>query len=155
MKVYLIIIAVLILLGAAALFAYTPQRELKNVPPAATIIYYYPKVNVYYDTLKKDYLYLDKNTGTWQENEQLPEDLNEDLDTQVVLQNPEQPVWRNNEQHRLIYAVSLYATPSDLKEEPAEKSASNKKAASDDTDASEKKESGIKKFFRKIFKPES
>ena len=158
MKAYLIIITALVL-GTAVFLGFSTRKEPKKqtvvgdtVYLSDTVYYYYPKANVYYSVVKGDYFFLDNDGKTWLENKQLTEDQKKGLDTKVLLRNPVQPVWRDNEQHRIIYAVALYASPADLKEEPVKGHDSKKGKATIKASSERNKETGIKKFFKKIFK---
>jgi hypothetical protein len=128
----------------------------KEQPPVAENLsprnfYYYPAANVYYDPTRHHYIFLDSTAKTWKESNELPDSIKNSLDKNVVLNNITPPVWKNNEQHRMVYAASLYANATDFKEKPV------KKEPVPDKDTAEKKEDqqkekGIKGFFKKLFK---
>lgn len=122
-------------------------------------VYYYPKANVYFDTKMQEYFYFDSVGMTWQENKNLPDSIRGRLEKNVVLDKEVPPVWKNNEQHRLVYSATLYATKEDFKEKEPEPIASTSpdsqktgpQANSGDAEPGTEKESGLKRFFRKLF----
>jgi hypothetical protein len=74
----------------------------------------------------------------------------------AILINPTLPVWKSNAHHKMIYSAALYATASDFKKAPP-KPAPVKVAKTENSQKAEgakeqKKESGIQRFFKKLFK---
>src|SRR5215218_7557781 len=103
-----------ILFFSLILFACGNGEEEKKTP--ATLppqYYYYPRANVYFDSANKDYLFAANDGTSWQTAKQIPNIVQGLMDKSVFISNPPQPVWKDNEQHRLIYSAVLYATPED------------------------------------------
>ncbi|HYO22969.1 MAG TPA: hypothetical protein VER36_11235, partial [Flavisolibacter sp.] len=65
----------------------------------------------------------------------------------VLLDTFQQPVWKDNEIHRLVYSAALYASPRDTVEEP--EPVVQRPASSEPEVKKEKK--GLRKFLDKIF----
>jgi hypothetical protein len=122
-------------------------------------VYFYPKANVYFDTKEQEYLFFDSIGMSWQENKNLPDSIRGRLEKNVVLEKEVPPVWKNNEQHRLVYSATLYATKQDLEEKEPEPIASassdspksGQQAGTAGADPEPQKESGLKRFFKKLF----
>ncbi|MDQ3278047.1 MAG: hypothetical protein M3Q06_06960 [Bacteroidota bacterium] len=114
--------------------------------------YYFPKANVYVDSANRAYLFLANDGKTWQSAKQIPAAMQALMDKSVLIQNPAQPVWENNENHRLVYSALLYATASDTtkKEAPKSKIVSSK-SEEDSVKEAAKDRKGLRKFFDKIF----
>jgi hypothetical protein len=111
--------------------------------------YFYPKANVYFDTVNKDYIFLGSDGATWTSGKQIPAAMHSMMDKSVLLDTFSQPVWRDNENHRLIYSAVLYATPADTieKEEPP---LVLQPPVNPDSDKKKEKK-GLRKFLDKIF----
>jgi len=120
---------------------------------------YYPRVNIYYDIDEKYYLVFDSAQDAWQQKNNLSSEENNLLSKKVVITNPSQPVYKDNDNHRLIYGTVLYSSSEELRQkfiEDSLKVASAKKAKpirKVDTvaEAEKKPKRGLKKFFDKIF----
>ncbi|MCW3108261.1 MAG: hypothetical protein JWQ09_2767 [Segetibacter sp.] len=71
--------------------------------------YYYPDKNVYYDPVKKDFWYSLNGTKSWSKftnaNNVEPATLGE----KVVIYSSKADVYRDNENHRKLYAGRLYS----------------------------------------------
>jgi len=112
--------------------------------------YYYPRANVYFDSANKDYVFLANDGKTWQTAKQIPNIVQGLMDKSVLITNPSQPVWKDNEKHKLVYSALLYVTSADTleKKEPPKPVAT----APVDTAATEKKEhKGVRKMLDKFF----
>jgi hypothetical protein len=150
-----LLIGVLILTGA--ILAFSPKKEnhfLKSDKPAkAHTYYYYPKANFYYDSTAAIYVCWDSATAEWKNTDKLPVQQ-VDLGKRVRIGESLGPVWKENQNHRLIYSVSLYSEPKDFKkkEKAPVVTVSEKSDTVDELDKTEKK-SGVKKFFERIFPP--
>lgn len=114
--------------------------------------YYFPRANVYVDSANKDYLFLANDGKTWQTAKQIPAAMQVMMDKSVLIEKPTQPVWQDNENHRLVYSALLYATASDTtrKAPPKPKEAASKPAADSAKEAG-KERKGLRKFFDKLF----
>lgn len=113
--------------------------------------YYYPKANFYYDSTAGNYICWDSSTTSWRSTEELP--VQEvDLGKRVRIGEAVAPVWKENQNHRLIYSVSLYSEPEDFKkkEKPVVESHKLDSIFQEEKDG---KKSGVKKFFERIFPP--
>jgi hypothetical protein len=136
----------------------------KSGNPAATAVqsstfYYYPKVNIYYDVARETYIYLGNDGKTWESAKQVTDKLTTGMGKKAVLTNPPLPVWKNNEQHRLVYSTSLYASAKDFKKNPPKAKTRGNQAAVNtekaEPEKAAKKESGIERFFKRLFKKKS
>ena len=150
-----IILGVVILLGA--ILALSPKNDNKLLrsdrPIELHTYYYYPKANFYYDSTTGDYVCWDSSLNEWKSTDKLPVQQ-EDLGKRVRIGEVAAPVWIENENHRLIYSVSLYSDANDFKkkEKPAVKDTVRSDTTTTDAEKVDKK-SGVKKFFEKIFPP--
>jgi len=153
-----------VLIGAmviiAALVGFSPREEKMSIssdrPPTSKRVsvaphtyYYYPKANFYYDSTNGNYIGWDSTEASWKETDKLPVQV--DMGKTVRIGPSSEPVWKENEQHRLIYSVSLYGAPEDFKK--PEKIQPRQKPKSDSTVKPEKKKTGVGKFFNRIFSP--
>lgn len=127
-----------------------PVKKVEALPPR---YYYYPRANVYFDSANKDYLFLANDGVTWQTAKQIPNIVQGLMDKSVFIQSPAEPVWKDNEKHKLVYSALLYATPSDTMEKkpPPKPVVSRPEKKIDSTTVTEKKRSGIGRFIDKIF----
>ncbi len=78
----------------------------------------------------------------------------------MVLEKPEQPVWKSNEQHKMIYAASLYTSKQEyqkkfyedsIKSLPKKTVAAIKDTAVIQEDDVKKTKTGVGKFLERIF----
>ena len=151
-----VIVAVVVLLGAIFAFSSRKQNNLikgdrPNVRPHT--YYYYPKANFYYDSTAGNYVCWDSATTEWKTTDQLP--VQEvDLGKRVRIGESTTPIWEENQDHRLIYSVSLYSDPKDFKkkEKPVVTTSKEKPDTLTAQEQAEKK-SGVKKLFERIFPP--
>ena len=153
MKIVLkIIVGVVILLGA--ILALSPKKESKllqsNRPIEVHTYYYYPKANFYYDSTAGNYVCWDSAASEWKTTDKLPVQQ-EDLGKRVRIGDLAAPVWRENENHRLIYSVSLYSDAKDFKKKEKPVVKDTLKSDTLTTEEKVEKKSGVKKFFEKIF----
>lgn len=143
----------LVLLFSFLLFACGNGEEKKKTPaPVPPQYYYYPRANVYFDSANKEYIFLATDGITWQTAKQIPNVVQGLMDKSVLIPNPPQPVWKDNEQHKLIYSSVLYVTPEDTiaKKEPPPPPPTAK--TTDTVAEKEKRErKGFRKFVDKIF----
>jgi hypothetical protein len=93
------------------------SAEEEALPPQ---YYYYPRANVYFDSANKNYLFSGSNDTSWQSAKQIPAVVQALMDKHVFIRNPADPVWLENENHKLVYSSLLYATANDtvLKKTP-------------------------------------
>ena len=148
-------VGVLVLLGAV--FAFSSRKQINAIkgdrPPVTPhTYYYYPKANFYYDSTAGNYICWDSGATEWKITDKLP--VQEvDLGKRVRLGESTKPIWQENQDHRLIYSVSLYSVPKDFKKkEKPVVTAPKQQDTLSQLEKSEKK-SGVKKFFEKIFPP--
>lgn len=117
-------------------------------PPPSPKFYFYPKANVYFDSVNKEYIFLGNDGKSWQSEKQIPAAMQALMDKNVLIDTPPQPVWKDNERHKLIYSAVLYASPSDTQMvkplTPVVKEALPKTEV-------KKEKKGLGKFFNKIF----
>lgn len=125
-----------------------PQKTA-SLPPQ---YYYYPRANVYFDSANKQYVFLTADSSSWQSSAQVPAVVKSLMDKGVLIEHPSHPVWKDNDKHRLVYSALLYATPNDTieKVEPPQPVADTPVKAPEESKP-EKKRSGIRRFFDKIF----
>lgn len=150
MKLFLVIIVSLGLVASSG----CSKKTTPQVTEVGQTYYFYPKANVYFDTTAGNYIFQGVD-GSWQTNAKLPTDKQSLLEKNIIINNPELPVWKNNDAHQLLYSAALYSTTADFKEEI--KIAVNKKEAVADEKIDEKEKdketkTGLGKFFNKIFK---
>lgn len=96
-------------------FACNNNKAAKKVvaPPPPPKFYFYPKANVYFDSVNKDFVYLSNDGKTWEVQKQIPAAVHAMMDKNVLIDTPATPVWKDNERHKLIYSALLYASPAD------------------------------------------
>jgi hypothetical protein len=133
------------------------QTELKSeegstLPPQ---YFYYPRANIYFDSANKNYFFQGSDSLSWQTARQIPAVMLALMDKGVLVQNPPDPVWKDNETHRLVYSAVLYATPGDTVVQkklvkPVRKVDSTK-AAADSAPVVLKERKGFGKLIDKIF----
>jgi hypothetical protein len=151
-----VIVGVVIVLGAVFAFSSRKQIDLiKGDRPLVTphTYYYYPKANFYYDSTAGNYVCWDSAATEWKTTDKLP--VQEvDLGKRVRIGESTNPIWLDNQDHRLIYSVSLYSEPKDFKTK-AKPVVTTPKQQPDTVSelAKSEKKSGVRKFFEKIFPP--
>lgn len=139
---------------AAVIVGFATRQSPKKVTPSTYSFYYYPKANVYFNTTENNYIFPDEN-GNWKVAKDLPQTKSYVLDKKVDMNSSSIDIWKENEKHRMVHAVSLYASESDLKQPPVERYSPAPAASKSDTISRKeepKKQDGIKGFFKKIFK---
>lgn len=149
-----VLITIVLLLGVIFMISNRRgERLIKSDRPVAPhTYYYYPKANFYYDSTAGNYICWDSSATEWKNTDQLPvQQL--DLGKRVRIGESLNPVWKDNQQHRLIYSVSLYSEPEDFKKKKVPVSNSDKKTDSALSEEKDEKKSGVKKFFERIFPP--
>lgn len=123
------------------------EQKLAKLQPQ---FFYFPRANVYFDSANKEYIFLANDSTGWQTAKQIPNVMQGLMDKSAYIQNPPQPVWADNEKHKLVYSALLYATAQDtVAKKPVPKPVAPLPVA--DTLAKEKKRKGIKKLVDKIF----
>ena len=126
------------------------DNKAENTVPAAPPppkYFYYPKANVYFDTVNKDYLFLGGD-GKWVTEKQIPAVVQAMMDKHVLLDTFSQPVWKDNENHRLVYSAALYASPKDTVDEVPEPVVL--KPATPEPEVKKEKK-GLRRFLDKLF----
>lgn len=122
------------------------QKPVKLQPQ----YFYFPRANVYFDSANKAYVFLANDSTGWQMAKQIPNVMQGLMDKSAYIQNPPEPVWTDNEKHKLIYSALLYATAQDtVMKKVVPKPVAPPPVA--DTLAKERKRKGIKKLVDKIF----
>jgi hypothetical protein len=146
-----VLIGVMLLILGLVVFAPKDEKIflIQNRPALPHTYYYYPKANFYYDSTDSQYILWDSTKAGWTETNELP--LQEDdLGKKVRLGHAAEPVWKENQQHRLIYSVSLYSDPEDFKT-PKKVEAEKPNVAGEPEEV--QKKTGLKKFIERIFPP--
>lgn len=135
------------------LYACTGGEKKADAEPARLTpqYFYYPRANVYFDTANKEYLFLGSDTSNWQMAKQIPAVVQALMDKNVFIQNPATPVWKDNDNHRLVYSALLYATANDTTERKVQKPVIRQKTGIDSSKLARKERKGIRRFFDKIF----
>ena len=116
-------------------------------PAPSPKYYFFPKANVYFDSVNKDYLFLTNESKTWSTAKQIPDVMQSMMDKSVLIDSPSSPVWKDNQNHKLVYSALLYASPNDTVENKAPPTV--QKPVSPEPVKKEKK--GLRKFLDKIF----
>lgn len=140
----------IVIIGGAYL-SLTPGKQKISKEYRPHVYYYYPKANMYYDSTEDTYINWDSVEHDWKISSNLPVNAGE-IGRSVKIDHPADPVWSDNSNHRMIYAVSLYTSKKDLKKE--QKNDGRVAVRTVDKQASaekEKKRSGIRKFFDRLF----
>lgn len=126
------------------------KNEPATAPPPPPKYYYYPKANVYFDTVNKDYIFLGSDGATWTSGKEIPAAMQTMMDKSVLLDTFSQPVWKDNQNHRLIYSAVLYRSPNDtVEKKPAP--VVQKPMVTTDSAEKKKEKKGLRKFLDKIF----
>jgi hypothetical protein len=126
-----------------------PEKKVKG-----NYYYYFPQANVYFDSVSKSYSYQNQKNEGWHTDVNIPDSIRFLMNKKVLLGKRPEPVWKENEHDRLVYAISLYAKPEDFKEKKVEPPLPAPIAVKDSAEAREEPaqhESKIKRFFRKLF----
>lgn len=124
------------------------DKAVAKLPPQ---YYYYPKANVYFDSANKEYLFVSGDSANWQMAKQIPAVVLALMDKHVAIQGPADPVWKDNENHKLVYSALLYATANDtMARKPIPKPVKQKTAV-DSSKLVKKERKGIRRFLDKIF----
>jgi len=151
---------VILVMAAVGYFAYSALKPSKK-PGLLGLgkVYYYPKVNIYYDVASSQYVYFDSSKKSWGQSKNFSEEQKLSLGEKAIIAKPSSPVWKNNTSDRIIYSVNLYGSTNDLKQKFYADSINSlpkvvvtpvKKEEEEKTE--EKPKAGLKKFFEKIFK---
>jgi hypothetical protein len=155
MKTKLLQFGLLGLMFAAVIVGFSNGRpsNSKKSSPDIYSFFYYPKPNIYYNRDTREYAYVNPE-GNWQTSKNLPYAVSLESEKKVALTGNYSEIWKNNEQHRMVYAASLYASASDL-QQPAAKARPLQATAPkivNEKKEDEKKQPGLKRFLKKIFK---
>lgn len=138
-------------------FTSTSTQQVNDKTTAKGNFVYYPKANVYFNKTDGSYTFLDEGGRVWQTTKSLPEAVQTGLDKNISLGVISQPVWQNNQQHRMVGAVALYAAADDFKEKPKPvieqkpKAVMPKSTTNEPAVAEVETEKKVKGFFRRLF----
>jgi hypothetical protein len=72
----------------------------------------------------------------------------------VLLNHPQKPLWKNNEQDRLLYSVALHTSPQEYQNKfylDSINSLPKKEVTKEESDIEEKEKTGFGKFLQKVF----
>ena len=141
------------LMFAAVIVGFATRQTPKKATPSSYSFYYYPKANVYFNKTENNYIFPGEN-GNWEVAKDLPQKRSYILDKKVDLNSATIDIWKENEKHRMVYAVALYAAESDLKQPPEKYTPppASRKENTEEEKKESKKDQGLKGFFKKIFK---
>jgi hypothetical protein len=158
-------ILVLLVMGILGYIGYSANKPEKTASPKASVVYYYPKANVYYDVATGHYIYFDEKARTWKNNKSFSEEQKLSLGERAIINKPPDPIWKNNDADRLLYSAKLYAATRNYQQlfredslkslpkamattPPVIKKVKPEKVEKD----SVKQKSGIVRFFERLFK---
>jgi len=152
-----VLLGVVILVVAILGFASKKEKSflssaIPGKPNPAHVYYYYPKANFYYDSTGDKYICLDSSVGDWKSNDKLPVQTN-DMGKSVRIGEVSEPVWMENQHHRLIYSVSLYSASNDFKKEEKPEEIQQEKSLIVIEAQKVEKKKGVRKFLQRIFPP--
>lgn len=127
-----------------------------NINKAQSSFYYYPKVNVYYDATRANYIYSLDSGKTW---DSMVDKLNKvpaTLGKEVIIDSPVSEVWKANEMHRKLYGGTLLniisADTGIVVKKIPKKVVQENKTNIDSTNINEESQKKRRKgFLRKIF----
>ncbi|MBA2562058.1 MAG: hypothetical protein H0V14_03955 [Chitinophagaceae bacterium] len=127
-----------------------------NYNEAQPSFYYYPKVNVYYDATRANYIYSLDSGKTWDSMDDKLNKAPTTLGKEVIIDSPVSEVWKANEMHRKLYGGTLLNIISADTGIVVKKAASKKvtqinKTNIDTTNTEASQKKPRKGFFRKIF----
>lgn len=128
-----------------------------TTPQQGSTFYFYPKPNVYYDVERKTYYLFEPSKGAWERRETLDAASLAALGKKVVIDTPGVPVYKDNEQHRLIYSATLYASQEEMRRKFEEDSINSLPKQNPTTDTlpttpqEEKHKTKVGKFLDKLF----
>jgi hypothetical protein len=158
-------ILVLLVMGILGYIGYSANKPEKTKSPKASVVYYYPKANVYYDVATGHYIYFDEKARTWQNSKSFSEEQKLSLGERAIINKPSSPVWKNNDADRLLYSAKLYASTRNFQQQFREDSIKNlpkpvtttpavikKEKTEKEEKDSVKQKSGIIRFFERLFK---
>ncbi|TCZ73362.1 hypothetical protein [Flaviaesturariibacter aridisoli] len=115
-------------------------------------ILYYPRSNVYLDQDQHQYLLFDTVEQQWHRKPRLDPDQEAALGAAVTIENPKQPVYRDNAQHRLVYGTAQYTDRNALARKRVEDSlAAAPPTAAPPVEEAPKKKSRVGRWLQKIF----
>ena len=72
------------------------------------------------------------------------------MDKSAYIEKPLQPVWKDNEHHKLLYSALLYASPTDTIEKKEPIVTKRSAARHSEIDDKKKEPKGIRKIFDKL-----
>ncbi|HEU4471105.1 MAG TPA: hypothetical protein VFR58_08485 [Flavisolibacter sp.] len=150
MKIFYRKVLPLMVLAAGVFGFVTLKQRTVAGPSLPHSFYYYPGANVYFNVSTGRYIYPGPD-GNWAQAEQLPYHPVSGLDKKVSFSSSTDPVWKENERHQMVYAASLFASASDLVQKPAPAPRVKVEPVKNE-EAKASKGSGIKRFFKKLFK---
>lgn len=148
----------LLLAVLSSLFFFSCQETGITTAEQGKNIYYYPTSNIYFDADNNHYIVIDGDKGWSVKDELLPEQ-SANLGRRVLVNNPAVPVWKANDDHKMVYAASLYTTTDDYNQKFREDSLSSlpkrvdtsADSANPDTTSQKKEKRGVGKFLDRIF----
>lgn len=114
---------------------------------------YYPQRNAYLDQDNRVYLLFDTVEQRWTRRAQLSQPEEAALGESVVIDHPAVPVYRDNAQHRMLYATLRYTDPAALARKRREDSLAASPPPVPDTSAAPepKKKSRVGRWLQKLF----
>ena len=148
-------------LAAAGIFTLSARKSAgkKSSIKQSSTYYYYPRVNMYYDVANSVYIYKAPDGKSWESGKQITDKVTTGMGKKAVLINPPLPVWKSNAHHKMVYSTALYASAKDFRKAPPKAPITTSKPAEDKKVAEEqktqKKDSGIERFFKRLFKKKS
>lgn len=142
-----------------ALIIFFSCQDTEDAPLAqGGTIYYYPGSNIYFDADNGQY-FLFSGAAGWTTTKELQPEQEANLGRKVLVSNPTVPVWKANDDHKMIYGASLYTTADDYNQKFKEDSLNSlprKKPADSvyeqkDSIEIKKERKGVGKFLERLF----
>ena len=132
---------------------------MKQDEKQGTTILYYPEANIYFDKEKETYIAFADESRRWERVKQLTDQQKQTLGRSVLVNDPTDPVWKQNSDHKVIYSALVYTSPDEVQRKFVEDSIRDlppkpkpvKKEEPVEEVKEEKKKSGIARFFQRIF----
>lgn len=136
-------------------FASGCEEEEK---PQGSVIHFYPLTNVYFDKENDRYLQYDSSKKEWRKIKAA--DFKErNLGADTIIPSPVDPVYTENQDHRIIYGTALYTDydqltkkyiQDSLASKPVPKKSPTNKQTKEEKEEEEKK-SKFQKWLDKVF----
>jgi len=99
-----VIIVAVLGFGAFQLFSPGEKKVVEApVTESGYLFYYYPKLNIYYDVVKGNFVYSVDGGYSWQTKKPASDQIPETISEKVTFYSPVPETWLHNEEHRKRY----------------------------------------------------